>query len=52
MMTDYVKKYDICQVLNRLEVRLGDELMKSRYHRLGDILSMPGRKTCDFSHGM
>ena len=38
-MTDYVNKYDICQVLNRLEIRLGDKFMKSRCVRLEDILS-------------
>lgn len=46
-MTDYVKKYDICQVLNRLETRLGDEFMKSRCVRLEDTLSSsdPDMKT-------
>lgn len=39
-MTDYVKKYDICQVLNRLETRLGDKFMKSRCVRLEDTLSL------------
>lgn len=40
MMADYVKKYDICQVLNQLETRLGDEFMKSRCCRLEDVLSL------------
>lgn len=38
-MTDYVKKYDICQALNRLETRLGDKFMKSRCVRPEDTLS-------------
>jgi hypothetical protein len=37
-MTDYVKKYDICQVLNRLEIRLGDKFMNSWCCRFEDAL--------------
>ena len=46
-MTDYVKKYDICQVLNQLETRLGDKFMNSRCCRLEDTLSSsdPDMKT-------
>lgn len=46
-MTDYVKKYDICQVLNQLEIRLGDKFMESRRVRLEDTLSSsdPDMKT-------
>lgn len=40
MMTDYVKKYDICRTLNRIENRLGNEFMQSHYHRLEDVLSL------------
>lgn len=39
-MTDYVKKYDICRTLNRIEDRLGDEFMKSQYRRFEDALSL------------
>ena len=40
MMTDYVKKYDICRTLNRIENRLGDTFIKSQYTQSEDVLSL------------
>lgn len=40
-MTDYVKKYDICRTLNRIEDRLDDGFMQSQYTWFEDALSSP-----------